>query len=140
MLESIVLFGHVSVALLIVIVVLLQRGKGAEAGTGFGAGASSTVFGARGSANFFTRTTAVLAVLFFATSLTLAYYAQQRGATSPELEGSVLEGEAPESAGQSVQPAEPSEQPQQPGDEAGELPEIPGQPAGESPSGGEPNN
>ena len=52
---------------------LLQRGKGADAGAGFGAGASGTVFGARGSASFLSRTTATLAALFIATSLTLAY-------------------------------------------------------------------
>jgi len=64
---------HVLLAAAIVGLVLLQRGKGAEAGAGFGAGASGTVFGARGSASFLTRTTATLAALFIATSLTLAY-------------------------------------------------------------------
>src|SRR5215471_3565355 len=73
MLHSIVLVAHVLVALMIVGLVLLQRGKGAEAGTGFGAGASGTVFGARGSANFLSRATGVLATLFFITSLALAY-------------------------------------------------------------------
>ena len=58
----------------IVGLVLLQRGKGADAGAGFGAGASGTVFGARGSASFLTRATAVLATLFFITSLALAYF------------------------------------------------------------------
>ena len=52
---------------------LLQHGKGADMGAGFGGGASGTVFGARGSANFLSRTTAVLATLFFLTSLALAY-------------------------------------------------------------------
>ena len=61
MLHTIVLVVHVVVALMIIGLVLLQRGKGAEAGTGFGAGASGTVFGARGSANFLSRTTGVLA-------------------------------------------------------------------------------
>jgi preprotein translocase subunit SecG len=64
---------HVLIAAGIVGLVLLQRGKGADAGAGFGAGASGTVFGARGSASFLSRTTATLAVLFIATSLTLAY-------------------------------------------------------------------
>src|SRR5690242_17789162 len=57
----------------IVGLVLLQRGKGADAGAGFGAGASGTVFGARGSGSFLSHVTAVLAALFFVTSLTLAY-------------------------------------------------------------------
>ncbi len=64
---------HVLIAAGIVGLVLLQRGKGADAGAGFGAGASGTVFGARGSASFLSRTTATLAALFIVTSLTLAY-------------------------------------------------------------------
>ena len=78
MLHSIVLVAHVGVALMIIGLVLLQRGKGAEAGTGFGAGASGTVFGARGSANFLSRSTGVLAALFFITSLGLAYRSSRR--------------------------------------------------------------
>jgi preprotein translocase subunit SecG len=77
MLQTIVLFCHLAVALLIIALVLLQRGKGADAGTGFGAGASGTVFGARGSASFFSRATAVLATVFFITSLALAYLGGQ---------------------------------------------------------------
>ena len=86
MLQSVVIMVHVAVALLIIGVVLLQRGKGAEAGTGFGAGASGTVFGARGSSNFLTRLTAVLATLFFATSLGLAYLAGEQSAPESLLE------------------------------------------------------
>lgn len=64
---------HVLIATAIVGLVLLQRGKGADAGAGFGSGASGTVFGARGSASFLSRTTATLAALFIATNLALAY-------------------------------------------------------------------
>jgi preprotein translocase subunit SecG len=64
---------HVLIATGIVGLVLIQRGKGADAGAGFGSGASGTVFGARGSASFLSRTTATLAALFFATNLVLAY-------------------------------------------------------------------
>ncbi|MBI2382813.1 MAG: preprotein translocase subunit SecG [Gammaproteobacteria bacterium] len=53
--------------------ILLQHGKGADAGAAFGSGASGTVFGSRGSANFLSRSTAVLATLFFIVSLSLAY-------------------------------------------------------------------
>lgn len=84
--QSIVLMFHVAVALLIVALVLLQRGKGASAGSGFGAGASGTVFGARGSASFLSRATAVLATVFFATSLSLAYLARQQTAPTSLLE------------------------------------------------------
>src|SRR5262245_52393835 len=72
-LHTATLVFHILIAAAIVGLVLLQRGKGADAGAGFGAGASGTVFGARGSASFLSRTTATLAALFIATSLTLAY-------------------------------------------------------------------
>lgn len=69
---------HMFLCVGIIGLVLLQRGKGADAGAGFGAGASGTVFGARGSASFLSRTTAILATLFFATCLTLAYLGGKR--------------------------------------------------------------
>lgn len=52
---------------------MLQQGRGADAGAGFGGGASNTVFGARGTASFLSRTTAIMAALFFSTSILLAY-------------------------------------------------------------------
>lgn len=70
---------HLLLALGLVGLVLIQHGKGADAGAAFGSGASATVFGSRGSANFLSRMTAVIAVAFFATSLTLAYFAMQTG-------------------------------------------------------------
>jgi preprotein translocase subunit SecG len=69
---------HVLVALVIIGLVLLQHGKGADMGSGFGGGASSSLFGATGSANFLSRATAVLATVFFLTSLGLAYLATTR--------------------------------------------------------------
>ena len=69
---------HVLVALAIIGLVLLQHGKGADMGSGFGGGASSSLFGATGSANFLSRATAVLATLFFLTSLGLAYLATHK--------------------------------------------------------------
>jgi preprotein translocase subunit SecG len=86
-LHSAVVIFHLLIAAAIVALVLLQRGKGADAGAGFGAGASGTVFGARGSASFLSRTTATLAFLFIVTSLTLAYM----GGRSPEAPKSVLD-------------------------------------------------
>ncbi len=71
MLYNIILVIHVLIATGLIALVLLQQGKGADAGAAFGGGASGTVFGSQGSASFLTRTTAVLATLFFATSLTL---------------------------------------------------------------------
>lgn len=98
-----VLIVHVLVGASIIGLVLVQRGKGAEAGAAFGAGASSTVFGAKGSANFLSRSTAVLATVFFATSLALAYISSQRPVARSLVEqggvaqpaGSELSGEAP---------------------------------------------
>ena len=71
--HSMVLIAHVLISASIIGLVLLQRGKGADAGAAFGSGASGTVFGARGSANFLSRTTGVLAAAFFLTSLSLAF-------------------------------------------------------------------
>jgi preprotein translocase subunit SecG len=86
-LHSAVVIFHLLIAAAIVALVLLQRGKGADAGAGFGAGASGTVFGARGSASFLSRTTATLAALFIGTSLTLAYL----GGRAPEAPKSVID-------------------------------------------------
>lgn len=68
---------HILVAIGIVGLVLMQHGKGADAGAAFGAGAaggaSGSVFGAKGSSNFLSRSTAILATVFFLTSLSMAY-------------------------------------------------------------------
>jgi len=113
-LQTIVLVAHVGIALLIIGLVLLQRGKGADAGTGFGAGASGTVFGARGSATFFSRMTGVLAALFFATSLGLAYLATQQTSVATSL---IEAAPAPQSAAPppaaEPEPASDAPQPQQ---------------------------
>ncbi|ANB92190.1 preprotein translocase subunit SecG [Moraxella ovis] len=74
---TVLLAVHIIVAIVMVGFILLQHGKGADAGASFGAGAAGTVFGAAGSANFMTRITAVLATVFFITSLALAWYAQR---------------------------------------------------------------
>ena len=76
--ENIILIIHFIIAILIIGFVLIQQGKGAEAGASFGAGASQTVFGSSGSWNFFSKITAVLATLFFVTSVTLAVYAKNK--------------------------------------------------------------
>ena len=76
--------------------VLIQHGKGADAGAAFGSGASATVFGARGSGNFLSRTTAILAALFFITSIALGYYAAQGGRQAGIMDGvEALQVEAP---------------------------------------------
>jgi preprotein translocase subunit SecG len=74
--ENILLAIHLLTALAIIGLVLLQQGKGAEAGASFGAGASQTFFGSSGSWNFFSKMTAVLATVFFLTSIGLAVVAK----------------------------------------------------------------
>ena len=69
---------HVVLTVSLIVLVLVQRGKGADLGAAFGSGASNTMFGSQGSASFLTRTTGVVATLFFVTSLTLAYMGGQR--------------------------------------------------------------
>jgi len=79
MINTVLAIIHIILAISIIGLVLIQHGKGADAGAAFGAGAaggaSGSVFGAQGSANFLSRTTAILATLFFVTSLTLGYLA-----------------------------------------------------------------
>jgi preprotein translocase subunit SecG len=76
--ETFVLVIHVLAALVLVGVILLQHGKGADVGAAFGSGASGSLFGASGSANFLSRTTAILAVIFFVTSLGLTFFSTRK--------------------------------------------------------------
>ena len=92
-LHSVILVVHTLIAVLIIALVLLQRGKGADAGAAFGAGASGTVFGARGSSNFFSRTTGILATAFFISSLTLAYLSSQSSQPTSLMDEAVIESE-----------------------------------------------
>jgi preprotein translocase subunit SecG len=75
---TLILIVDVIVALGIIGLVLLQHGKGADVGAAFGSGASGSLFGASGSANFLSRTTAILATVFFLTTFVLAYLASHR--------------------------------------------------------------
>ncbi len=84
---TVILVFHVIVALAVIGLVLLQHGKGADMGSGFGGGSSGSLFGASGSANFLSRATAVLATIFFLTSLGLAYLATHK----PKAGGGVMD-------------------------------------------------
>ncbi len=95
--ETVILIIHVLAAVSLLGLILLQQGKGADMGAAFGSGASSTVFGAQGSASFLTRSTAILATIFFLTSLTLGYFTNQ-GVSRKSVTETVLEkvdGNAP---------------------------------------------
>ncbi|MFZ5557410.1 MAG: preprotein translocase subunit SecG [Pseudomonadota bacterium] len=104
--EILILVIHIVAAAAIIGLVLLQHGKGADMGAAFGSGSSGSLFGASGSANFLSRTTAIVAVVFFLTSLGLSFVSSQKGdhrgvmATQPAKEA----------------PAEPVPQPAVPAD------------------------
>jgi len=122
-LHSILLVAHVVISAMIIGLVLLQRGKGADAGAAFGSGASGTVFGAKGSANFLSRSTAGLATLFFVTSLSLAYLGSERPVATSLMD----EDDAP--GVEIINSLPPEEQP------AGTFDELPGLPAVDEPAG-----
>jgi len=82
MIETVLLIALVVVALGMVGLVLIQQGKGADAGASFGSGASQTFFGSSGSGNFLTRSTAILATIFFILCLSLAYIAREKAENS----------------------------------------------------------
>jgi preprotein translocase subunit SecG len=90
-LNALLMVFQVLVSVALIALVLLQHGKGADAGAAFGSGASATVFGAKGSGNFLTKSTAVLATLFFIICLSLAYLASNRGAPDSVMESIVDE-------------------------------------------------
>ncbi len=87
---TIILTVQLLTALAMIGLILIQHGKGADMGAAFGSGASGSLFGATGGANFLSRTTAVLATVFFVCTLALAYFGNLRPAST----GSVLEGAA----------------------------------------------
>lgn len=86
---NLLLVVQVLSALAMIGLILVQHGKGADMGAAFGSGASGSLFGASGSANFLSRTTAALATVFFVTTLVLAYFGNLRNTGGS---GSVLSG------------------------------------------------
>jgi preprotein translocase subunit SecG len=116
---NVLIVVHVLVALSIIGLVLLQHGKGADMGSGFGGGASGSLFGATGSANFLSRATGVLAALFFALSLALAYMATNRST---------------EQGGGGVMDAVRQQQQQQPAKDVPKPAAQPAKPAAEAPA------
>ncbi len=107
--NSILLVVQVLLSISLIVLILMQHGKGADAGAAFGSGASATVFGARGSGNFLTRATTIIAVLFFIVCLSLAYISSNRAAPDG-VSGSVTAQEAegvPMQENEAMPPAEP---------------------------------
>ncbi len=94
--NSILLIAQVILSICLIVLVLMQHGKGADAGAAFGSGASSTVFGAKGSGNFLSRATTIIATLFFVVCMALAYVASNR-----EGPGSIMESVTTMESGES---------------------------------------
>lgn len=111
--QTLLLFVHVVVAAAIILMVLLQHGKGADMGAAFGSGSAGSLFGASGSANFLSRTTAILTAVFFATSLTLTTLSGKRG----EGRSAVLGQPVKQQAGPPTAAPAPAD-----GSKAGEVP------------------
>jgi preprotein translocase subunit SecG len=95
---QVIIVIHILLGLSIIGLILMQQGKGADAGATFGGGASGSVFGAQGAASFLSRTTAILATLFFITSLGLAWInSNKTGATVDFMGAPAVEKEVPDS-------------------------------------------
>ena len=120
-LEPVVLVAHLLIAAAVCGFVLMQHGKGADMGAAFGSGASGSLFGAVGSANFLSRTTAILATIFFLTSIGLTFFGTLHGKPQGVMEQGVMEKMVPPPKAGDVPPSRP----------AGE---VPGAPAGATPA------
>ena len=130
--QTILIVVHLFIALGLIGLVLIQHGKGADAGAAFGSGASATVFGASGSANFLSRTTAILAAAFFVTSLGMAWYSMQPTEKKSLMEGAEAEAVIETQTEKVESPVAPSEAPVEiPGaneqieESGGDVPKIP---------------
>src|ERR1700682_306773 len=118
--ETLLLGLHVIVAATLIGFVLLQHGKGADMGAAFGSGSSGSLFGSAGSANFLSRTTAILATVFFVTSVGLTYFGSRHGKPQGVMEKSLMDrpitlpvpapksSEVPQAGGATPTPAAPA--------------------------------
>jgi preprotein translocase subunit SecG len=88
--ENVITVIHILAAAGVIGLVLLQHGKGADMGAAFGSGASGSLFGVSGSSNFMSKATAACVVVFFSTSLTLAYMASHRAGNGSVIKSGVV--------------------------------------------------
>src|SRR4029453_10775128 len=107
MLETILLVVHLLIAAAICGFVLLQHGKGADMGAAFGSGASGSLFGASGSANFLSRTTAILAAVFFLSSLGLTWFGSPHAGPRSGMPEAVMKKMAPKTSDIPAPPGAP---------------------------------
>jgi preprotein translocase subunit SecG len=117
--HTLVIVFHVIAAVSIVVLVLLQHGKGADMGAAFGSGSAGSLFGSSGAANFLSRSTGVLAAVFFVTSLGLTFLS-----ASPSKSGGVTQSIKTEAGTPATQPAAPAP-PAPSGDPLSKSSEIP---------------
>jgi preprotein translocase subunit SecG len=122
--QSLFLGLHILIALTLIGLILLQHGKGADVGAAFGSGASSTVFGARGSASFLSRATAVLAFLFFSNCFFLGYLASHTGQKSLMERVQAVPKDEKSAGGVEVQDIKLKKV--EPQDQTSDLPAVPG--------------
>jgi preprotein translocase subunit SecG len=103
---------HILAAISVIGLVLMQHGKGADMGAAFGSGSAGSLFGATGSANFLSRMTAVLAAVFFLTSMGLTFYSYKQGARSGVMDRQVIDQKAaPKVPSAPAQPTAPAPAP-----------------------------
>jgi len=124
-LQTLLYVLQVLVAVTLIGFILIQHGKGADAGAAFGSGASATVFGASGSGNFMTRATTILAIVFLANSLSLAYIATQRTRKVTSLMEQAAKVTAPVVPASTPAPADQSPAVPAPAAPASDVPAIP---------------
>jgi len=117
--QTLVLLVHVLAAIGIVVLVLLQHGKGADMGAAFGSGSAGSLFGSAGAANFLSRTTAILAAVFFVTSLGLTYF------SAPSKSGGVTQHLDVPASKTEATPAAPAPSAPAPAGDAGKSTQIP---------------
>jgi preprotein translocase subunit SecG len=138
MLETLLLILHVLVAAAICGFVLLQHGKGADMGAAFGSGSSGSLFGAAGSANFLSRTTAILAAVFFASSLGLTWFGSHHSSgPSGVMQQGVTEKAPPKSSDIPAAPGALPAAPPAPAADANKTPAPPAPPAADGSKSGE---
>ncbi len=117
--NSLLLTIHILASILLILIILLQKGKGADMGASFGGGASQAIFGGAGPATFLTKITAVIAIVFMLTSLSLAYRAGHRSFSS------VMPASAPVPVEQKAVNSKPAAQPVTPQKAAGSKTSAP---------------
>jgi len=117
--HTVVMVFHVMAAAAIVVLVLLQHGKGADMGAAFGSGSAGSLFGSAGAANFLSRTTAILAAVFFSSSLALTYFG------TPSKSGGVTEALTAPAGKADTKPAVPAPSAPAPAGSPAKSTEIP---------------